>query len=305
MRSFGAITFIIIVLILTMLYCLNSKAELKYLMADDVTGQIYFDGVSTNTSNPDLFTTNVFQGLNFDNTNVVDQFSQVVGDQLQGYALTRDSVNQLTMGAGITINADKDKLIERTNDVTITFGNIDAGSEAASTWYGVYAVLSNETVVGVLSTNMMGPVGYDDFRRVGIVYNDASSDLLDFKQVGTFNERTYIYRGVKADFQALNGGSATIETAIDLGVWVPPTAESAQLAVEFRVDNGGAANKGYLRTDPADLEQEFSTGQKSSFFARYTTIVFFGADDNEEVDYRVDDSRNDMSIFVLAYTEEL
>ena len=298
--------YVCILLLCLVAFCGMTHAALKYLMADDVTGDIYFDGVSTNTANTSMFTTNVFLGLNFANSNVVNSFSRVAGDLIQGFALSRDSVSQITIRSGTTINSERDTLIESASDISVTFADLDTGTEAASTWYAVYVAITNGNVVGVLSTSMMGgPAGYQDYRRVGSIYNNSSSDIINFKQSGTGALRTYIYRGSKNDFRVLNQGSATSDTTINLAQIVPDVAKSTQVLVEFRVDNGAANNIGYLRTSTLDLAQEYGTGAKSSFFDHATSELFFEDGQTKELLYRVDNNKNDMSIYILSYTEEL
>lgn len=65
------------------------------------------------------------------------------------------------------------------SDLTIDWGDIDAGGEAASTNYYLYACADNAgtTFTGKVSANSSAPSGMTFYRKVGGFYNDAASDI--------------------------------------------------------------------------------------------------------------------------------
>lgn len=97
----------------------------------------------------------------------------------------------------------------------------DTGSEAASTWYYVYVIWNGTTVASLFSTSATSPVlpsGYTFFRRVGSIYNNASSNLRRIRQVQGKVRYT-------ESLAALNGAvTSNAWTAVSIASLVPPTA---------------------------------------------------------------------------------
>jgi hypothetical protein len=104
-------------------------------------------------------------------------------------------------------------------------GGLDTGSEAPSTWYYYYLIAKSDgTVAGLFSTSSTAPTmpsGYTYKALLGAVYNNSSSDLDAFHQLG--NKVT-----IPAQ-QVINGGNATSYTSVDLSTVVPSTAKQADL----------------------------------------------------------------------------
>ena len=69
-------------------------------------------------------------------------------------------------------------------------GGLDTGSEAASTWYYVYAVPDTavagtfDVLCSVTDPDSGGPTGYDVWRYLGCFYNDSSTNIRNFEQIG-------------------------------------------------------------------------------------------------------------------------
>lgn len=108
---------------------------------------------------------------------------------------------QATSNTAITVTADEIFLTStifgfRASTVSLTLSmagtganGLDTGSEAANTWYAVYAIFNPSTTVtaGLLSLSATAPTlptGYTYFARVGWVRNDGSSNLLQSLQYG-------------------------------------------------------------------------------------------------------------------------
>ncbi len=114
---------------------------------------------------------------------------------------------------------------------------LDTGSESNNTWYSVWVIADSsetETVAGIFSeseTAPILPVGYDKFRRVGWVRNDASSDIIQFQGNGNDRTRTTTYLTLNLNRQVLSAGSATIPTSIDCSSFVPPGTDSIGISV--------------------------------------------------------------------------
>lgn len=74
---------------------------------------------------------------------------------------------------------------ENTSTTTVTWSDIDTGSEASSTQYYVYAVADTDatTFTVTISTNATAPSGATYYRKIGYFYNDGSSDIISVGNV--------------------------------------------------------------------------------------------------------------------------
>ena len=123
-----------------------------------------------------------------------------------------------------------------TVDLTVAgAGGLDTGVEAPSTFYFVYVIADSTGVnpaAGLLSISSSSPTlpaGYDKFRRVGTVRNNAGSDIIDFLQHGSGFGREVFYDDGIANRNVLSAGAAVPVTAVDLSAFVPPTSRLAYM----------------------------------------------------------------------------
>ena len=102
-----------------------------------------------------------------------------------GCNISYASASTVSVAAGSVVCSDTAgttrKLRANTTATTVTWTNIDTGSEAASTTYYVYAIGDTDaaTFTIVVSTNASTPGGtsHDYYKRLGSFYNDASSNI--------------------------------------------------------------------------------------------------------------------------------
>lgn len=126
-----------------------------------------------------------------DTANQIDELIQVNNEALDrllidyrsNVELRYASTSSLTVTAGeiaIPNSAESDVEWRRTTaDTTITFSDLDTGSESASTKYYVYVESdTDETGFGVvISESSSAPTGYTQYRLVGSFYNNSDSDI--------------------------------------------------------------------------------------------------------------------------------
>lgn len=99
-------------------------------------------------------------------------------------------------------------------------GGLDAGSEAASTWYYLWIIYNNTTLdtsslLSLSSTSPTMPSGYDFKILVGAIYNDGSSNFLTFYQR---NNR------VRCNTGNTSGLTVAATASLDISAFVPLTA---------------------------------------------------------------------------------
>lgn len=179
---------------------------------------------------------------------------------IRGARLAFGSVSTVTVGtAGETsamVDSTQGFLIEfdgaLTADITVSGkGGLDAGAESADTWFAVHVIADTGRILGssrlrepntpalLLSTSATAPklpAGYDVFRRVGWVRNDAASDLQRFTQEGDGPVRRYEWDVARSTVQALIAGSAVVFTSVSLAAFIPPDVQTAILALGVNPD---------------------------------------------------------------------
>lgn len=97
------------------------------------------------------------------------------------------------------------RLRRNTSDTTVTWANIDTGSEATSTVYYVYAVAdaSATTFTVMVSTNATTPTGATFFKLIGTFYNNSAGNIervgnLPRKELGNWVDHSANYGAQQA-----------------------------------------------------------------------------------------------------------
>ncbi|MFA6067524.1 MAG: hypothetical protein WC810_02985 [Janthinobacterium sp.] len=171
-----------------------------------------------------------------------DPLDRLLTETKNGCALSYTSANVVTIAVGEVACYNSTKTIKRfrRNTATTTVdlsaagvGGLDTGSEAASTWYYIYAVADAEatTFTVIASASATAPTGITYFRLIGAILNDGSSDILRFNQRG---KRVYwdaaireLTAGASAGYADINCASS-IPTNARLGIFIVEQPSSAQ-----------------------------------------------------------------------------
>lgn len=115
-----------------------------------------------------------------DNNTALDR---LLANYRQGQVLTYASASTLTVTAGeITCSNSGGtvrKMRKNPSSTTVTWADIDTGSEASSTTYYVYASCDAvaDTATYKISLSATTPTGLTSYKRIGSFYNDGSSDI--------------------------------------------------------------------------------------------------------------------------------
>lgn len=131
-------------------------------------------------------------------------------------------------------------------------GALDAGSLAASTWYHVFlinnpATTAVDVIVSLSATVPTLPAGFTQYKRIGAIRTDASSNVLAFKQVGS----KFLWASPTTD---LNGSATTSTSTVSLTV--PP---GLQVEALFRgtMSGANAAALRFASPDETDVAMTF------------------------------------------------
>lgn len=159
-----------------------------------------------------------------------------------GIAKTAAKIISLATGAARNSDNTNDIILDTAasiNGALVGANGVDVAAIVASSFYAVYVIGDSnayQATAGLLSLSATQPTlpsGYDMYRRVGWVLTDGSSNILQFWQFGTNEQRQYYY---DVGISELSGGSATSFTAIDLATSVPPIATEVLLDLTFTPD---------------------------------------------------------------------
>lgn len=132
-------------------------------------------------------------------------------------------------------DGDAGNMVLAASDAAAFPGDLDAGAEAANTWYYLWiiadstAVNPTKALISASSTAPTVPVGYDLKRRIGSFRNDNNSDILEFIVTGS-RARRLRYRSPFGPRNILNAGNAVVITNVSAQALVPPTARTFSLS---------------------------------------------------------------------------
>lgn len=122
-------------------------------------------------------------------------FSETLTNMLLNYrrycSVDYKSASDLYVRSGEIMLSDASgnrRLRRNTVDTTVTWANIDTGAEASSTVYYVYAVAdtSATTFTVKISTSASAPSGATYYRKIGVFYNDGSSNIAEISNLGEY-----------------------------------------------------------------------------------------------------------------------
>lgn len=152
---------------------------------------------------------------------------------IAGLRLEWVSASQIRILPGECISDDYQELMVAPSNITVDIATsgvngLDAGVEAASTWYYVWLIkdLNSNQVSGLISASSTIPTlpsGYSKKRLLGAVRNNTSSNFLNFQMCGEgFQRGVYYIEDIDSTLQVLANGNQTSFTAISLAGLVPP-----------------------------------------------------------------------------------
>lgn len=237
-------------------------------------------------------------------------------DYADGMLLSWVSVTQVQVAEGRVRSDDDtyDIALAAATTAAITASGVnglDAGAEAASTWYAVWAIGDSTGVnpgATLLSASFSAPtlpVGYDKKRRVGCVRNSAGSDFLNFQQRWNGRTRRYWYQEARATLQVLTNGNATVFTSVPCANRVPPSSRNMILSVEFLAPSVGGAVSDQVTLRPTGGVSSiiFRLGQTGT--ASAILDMEMQTSDAQSIDYQNSDADDVTNLFVLAFDDEI
>jgi hypothetical protein len=167
---------------------------------------------------------------------------------------------------------------------------LDTGVVAASTWYYAYAIMkadgTKSFVASLSSTAPTLPATYLYYARVGSFRTDATANKypFTFKQAGAFIQYAPTAGTNLTTMRQMASGAAASPTAVAVGAFVPPTADSISISVYAAASNTSYAGPNIATTSgtttSAYLGAQAGTGGPVIIpvtFVLESTNIYWGA----------------------------
>lgn len=217
--------------------------------------------------------------------------------QYRNLLASRPSVSTLTYTADeiVVYNSSNEAVFLSSFNQTASLASsgangLDTGSEAASTWYHVWAIWNGTLQRLLLSTSNSSPTlpsGYTHKGYLGAWFNDGSSNLLDLVQADDF--LSYI----NTSDQVLSGGGATVYTSV--AIEAPDTARKVRVNLST-FDDGSSTSASFT-----------AAGSAGEFYNVHSTLdagsIMFDQviTDHTQIYYRNNTTSDNASIFIYGW----
>lgn len=236
---------------------------------------------------------------------------------IQGLTLQWLNVNAITVNIGYCRSSDdKGNLgihaVRQPNITASGINGLDAGAVAANTWYGVYLIGDSTEVnpsQSILSTSFVSPTlpaGYDLYRLIGSIRTDGASQVTRFFQRWNNRTRRVWWGAQQALF--LTNGNALAFTNVSAAGQVSPISKNAFLELRF-VNSVGSAASDMAQFRPAGssvadgpYQVRRGTSMSNAIFSVPLEMPLSAA---RELEYKVTQAINEISLRVLAYDDEI
>ena len=147
-------------------------------------------------------------------TNIVAPLDTMLSNYRQGCKIVYASASTITVEAGEVMLSNSGSTIrlmqQNTSNTTVTWSDIDTGSEATSTTYYLYAyqdTVSTTTFSVAISTSSSAPSGITYYKRLGSFYNDSNGNITRIVNDSFFSELgTWVSRTIGTTYQATTDG---------------------------------------------------------------------------------------------------
>lgn len=229
-----------------------------------------------------------------------------------GLEISRTSDEIIAIAAGAcrdstnTIDIIVDSALTVSNIVSGA-GGLDTGSVAINTHYAIFVIADSTNYnnpVGLCSISATAPTlpfGYDSFRRIGWGKTDGTSDFLEFRQIGTGQQR-WLWYDVAIATDITSGSSATF-AAVDASAGIPDLTVSGSANFLCSFTPTGADDTLELRPGGSSATSGYVRESGSAAAVVKTSNLECPFDTTTGIDYKVTGSA--AAISVAAYLDEL
>lgn len=169
----------------------------------------------------------------------------------QDCKIVYSSASQLTVNSGGVMVSNSTGtvrlMLANSASTTVTWSDLDTGSEASSTTYYVYAIASATTDTAFtvkISASSTAPSGVTYYKRLGSFYNDASSNITQITNDNDTAEVGYV-KG-QGNYYQIDTGTASVSTGGTVSFSV--TFSSTPIVVISALENEDSVDHPYSAT---------------------------------------------------------
>lgn len=243
----------------------------------------------------------------------VSELQSLGAGEIDGWQVQSASLSTVNIAAGTGRDSTNSTIMTSTGvlvaDITASGANgLDTGSEASSTWYALFVIdgpgVPIASLFSVSATAPTLPAGYTVFRRVGWVFNNASSNLNDVRYEGRGKRREVFINTSFANRQVLSAGAATTWTDVDCSDECPPTCRLSQFFAEQNTLGGPdlqVREKGF--GNAANGQVEVPGGVAAGSQPRMA--FYLGLDASQVFQYQNTAAGGTSDIYQISYIDDL
>jgi len=192
-----------------------------------------------------------------------EALDRLLGKYRRGAEIVYASASTITVEAGEVACDNSGSSIRRwrqnTSSTTVTWSDIDTGSETGSTTYYLYAVADTDatTFTVEISTSSTAPSGATYYRRLGSFYNDSSSDIDQFEIVN--DDGILDWQMIESKLNLYDSGWFAVSASTDYAKTHNLGTLEAIFCLYYATDSAGAGMQ------PVNIWHDSSVGQNATY----------------------------------------
>ena len=185
--------------------------------------------------------------------------SRLVANFKSGAKISYLSAATLTVGIGEVVVSNSDgsdrEFLQNTVATTVSWANIDTGTESSSKTYYVYAYGSSaaDTFSVLISESTTTPTGQTQYLKLGSFYNDSSGNITRITNDGFYSELgTWTSRSSGTIYQATTDGFVSGYNSTGNGILMYTDSNSSPTTVRVRNGDGSDDSGGTMPVKAGD-----------------------------------------------------
>ena len=231
---------------------------------------------------------------------IPDAAADPLDDLLINPGITVDSAGKVTMELAAGITKQIDAAWSAGDDAGGRSGTLDVDA-----WYNVFLIRENTTGAidagfdkNLDASALLAASSYDQYRLIGAVLTDGSSEITDFVQTGDFV--AWVVPVMEVDDSSVGDSEELAAIGVPLG-------RKINALINFQVTNAGAETSVWIydpdqtSATPSGSVAPLNTGDMTAVAEGASSQVQVLTDASSQVAYRAADASSDLKIVTLGY----
>lgn len=241
--------------------------------------------IGTNAYSADQWAkTQLDGGINISDIDLYNQANNEATDRLlfnyrRNLTVIPDTSSQVKVLAGeIGIQNSAGSIVKwrrNTSTTTVTFSDLDTGSEASSTQYYLYVLADTDakTCTFKISTSSTSPDGATQYRKIGYFYNDSLSNIVNVGNIPSGGVQNRMNVEGSSDITTT---SATYVDMNDMIIYYVSNGERAKVTFNSVIDTVGTGTQFALLIDVGGSTKKEIKGGGASQQDTPVTLIWEG-----------------------------